>query len=220
MKMKVENNLFTIEKAVDKPSAETIKSSFEGERILLASTSPRRKKVLELLGLDFDVYKPRIDETPPAGVLPSDYAEAMAVKKVKNALENDVNNRVIIGADTVVILGERILGKPADEAEAAKMLRSLRGKEHIVITAVAMNIKKAGKVIFSHESTRVLFKRFTDEHLYEYIDSGEPLDKAGSYGIQGMGSVLVEKINGELDNVIGFPLNCLAKMLLSQGYGR
>jgi septum formation protein len=206
-------NSFTFEKAIDKKSAESLKNALAGKKIVLASSSPRRKRVLELLGLEFSIYTPEIEEVMQSGMLPPNYAEDMAVKKVRTAI-NKFQQSVIIGADTVVVIGNRILGKPNGSAEAIKMLRFLRGKEHKVITAVAACMNGTPNIVYSHETTSVYFRNFTDREIYDYIDSGEPLDKAGSYGIQGMGSILVDRIEGELDNVIGFPLDCLAKLII------
>jgi septum formation protein len=210
----VDNN-FTIEKAVDKIVAREIRETLDGKPLILASGSPRRKKVLELLGLEFTIYSPEIDEVPQIGMLPQNFAENMAVNKVKTAI-NKFEQSIIIGADTVVVLGNRILGKPKGAPDALKMLRLLRGKEHLVITAIAVCSNGNSKISYSHDVTSVYFKNFSDREIYDYIDSGEPLDKAGSYGIQGMGSILVDRIEGELDNVIGFPLDCLARLIVKK----
>ena len=205
---------FTIENAVSKPAAENIRNALGNRPVVLASGSPRRREVLELLGIDFQVYKPQVEEPPSYGLVPWRYAESLAVEKVNDASGKFPGN-LIIGADTVVIIGNRILGKPRDTLDAAGMLRLLRGKEHQVITAIGICLNGDRKVSYSHEITRVFFKNFSEDDLYGYIDSGEPLDKAGSYGIQGMGRILVDRIDGELDNVIGFPLNTFAKLLTS-----
>ncbi|MCP4634661.1 MAG: septum formation protein Maf [candidate division Zixibacteria bacterium] len=210
------NNRFTIENAIEKSSAEDVKKELTGKSIVLASSSPRRKKVLELLGLEFSIHSPEIEEIMQTGMLPANFAEDMAVKKVSTVL-NKFKQSVIIGADTVVVIGSRILGKPKDASDAIRMLRFLRGKEHRVISAIAACTNGTHKIIYSHEVTSVVFKNFSDRDIYDYIDSGEPLDKAGSYGIQGMGSILVDRINGQLDNVIGFPLDCLARLIVEKG---
>ena len=202
---------FTIENAIAKPSALRVKAALKDKSFILASSSPRRRQVLELLGLKFQIHNPIVDESPLASDDAAVFAETIAASKV-DAIKSKFPDQLIIGADTVVVLGERILGKPGDDDEAIEMLHLLRDKEHCVITAVAACCN-GNQMIVSHEKTHVFFRNYTEAELREYVTSGEPMDKAGSYGIQGMGSILVDKIEGELDNVIGLPLNCLANLL-------
>lgn len=203
---------FTIENAVAKPAAQEVVSMLSGRRVILASGSPRRRRVLELLGIDFETYQPVIDENIPPGIAPPAIAETLAAEKVRHALDHS-RGCPVIGADTLVILGHEILGKPVEAEDALRILKLLRGLRHRVITGIAVSVNGSDKISTSHEVTDVIFREFSDGELDEYIASGEPFDKAGAYGIQGMGSVLVDHIEGELDNVIGFPLDCLAKIL-------
>jgi len=208
---------FTIENAIAKPSALWVKAALKDKPFILASSSPRRRQVLELLGLNFQICNPIVDESLLASGDAAVFAETIAASKV-DAIKSKFPDQLIIGADTVVVLGERILGKPGDADEAIEMLHLLRDKEHCVITAVAACGHGNYQLIVSHEKTRVFFRNYTETELREYVTSGEPMDKAGSYGIQGMGSILVDKIEGELDNVIGLPLNCLANLLGKSEY--
>ncbi len=203
---------YTIENAIDKPAAVKIKEILGDAEVILASSSPRRIEVFKLLGLNFLIYCPLLDESSNLSKDPVQFAETNSLMKAKEASEYYLDTPVI-AADTVVVLENRILGKPKNAEGAQRMLTMLRGKQHRVITAVSCYNNGKGMESVSHEETTVFFGNFTDKELSDYVKSGEPLDKAGSYGIQGMGSILVDRISGELDNVIGMPLNCLAQLL-------
>ncbi len=211
--------MFTIEYAVNKNSAKTVRSKLKGGKVVLASSSPRRKRILELIGVEFKTYNPLVDESSVFTDNPIEYARCLAEAKANEA-GIKFSDSLIIGADTIVVLGSRILGKPADADQAREMLRNLRDKKHTVITAIAVYRGSNDGCISSYETTDVYFRDFTDEDLERYLISEESLDKAGSYGIQGMGSILVEKIEGELDNVIGLPLDCLDKLLAEYNNAR
>ncbi|MBD3234505.1 MAG: septum formation protein Maf [candidate division Zixibacteria bacterium] len=203
---------YTIENSIDKPAAVKIKELLSDTEVILASSSLRRIKVFKLLGLNFLTYCPLLDESSNPSIDPVQFAEANSLMKAMEASGYYLDT-LVIAADTVVVLENQILGKPENAEEARRMLTMLRSKQHRVITAVSCYNNGMGMESVSHEETDVFFRDFTDKELSDYVKSGEPLDKAGSYGIQGMGSILVDRISGELDNVIGMPLNCLAQLL-------
>ena len=163
-------------------------------------------------GIDFEVVVPenineaQISENPVSHVLELSRKKAESVAK-------KVDDGVILGADTIVVLNATILGKPKDKEDAFRMLKKLSGKEHEVYTGISLVDKNRGKVLSGFQLTKVKFNRLKDKEIKDYIDTGEPLDKAGAYGIQGMGNFLVEKTEGDLDNVIGLPLRKLAELL-------
>lgn len=172
--------------------------------LILASKSPRRRELLSLITEDFSVKTADVDETLPEGISPARAVEYLSKIKAL-AAANGVDT--IIGADTVVAVDGKILGKPADRAQAREMLRSLSGKYHSVFTGVTV-IKPDSEITFSVE-TRVKFFELTDTEIDEYVSTGECDDKAGAYGIQGKGSLLVERIEGDYFNVVGLPVSTL-----------
>lgn len=176
--------------------------------LILASKSPRRKELLSFITKDFIVVSKEVDETVPSDMTPENTVLYLSRKKAE-AFQNDRD--VIIGADTIVVLNGKILGKPADEAEAFSTLRALSGKEHSVLTGVTL-ISPSGKKSF-YKETKVKFFELSDGEISTYIKTGECFDKAGSYGIQGYGSLLVEKINGDYFNVVGLPVSALHREL-------
>lgn len=176
--------------------------------IILASKSPRRKELLSFITTDFAVKSADVDETLPQGISPDkavEYLSKIKAEPFKN--ENDI----AIGADTVVALDGKILGKPRDDADAFATLKMLSGREHSVFTGVSV-IKGENIETFSVQ-TKVKMFELTDEEIEEYIATDEPFDKAGSYGIQGKGSLLVEKIDGDYFNVVGLPISRLNRVL-------
>lgn len=178
--------------------------------IILASQSPRRQELLKLITTDFEIKSQNADETLPSGISPKE--AVMYLSKIKaQPLANDED--IVIGADTVVALDGKILGKPSDEQNAREMLRFLSGKTHSVFTGVTL-IKGKKEKTFAVE-TKVKFFDLTDEEIEKYIKTKEPFDKAGAYGIQGYGSLLVEKIDGDYFNVVGLPVSTLARELKS-----
>ncbi|WP_156291524.1 Maf family protein [Oceanobacillus salinisoli] len=173
------------------------------QRLILASGSPRRKELLEKFNLSFEIIVSNVEETVDHTLPPGEIV--MSLSKQKASVVADKNpNAFVIGADTIVLLDRRILGKPSDKDEAHHMLTSLSGRQHNVLTGVTI-IK--GKQHFSfHEETVVEFWPLTDQEIWNYIESGEPMDKAGAYGIQELGSYLVRKINGDYFSVVGLPV--------------
>lgn len=176
--------------------------------IILASKSPRRKELLSFITTDFTVKSADVDETLPQGITPDKAVEYLSKIKAE-PLKNE--NDIVIGADTVVALDGKILGKPRDEADAFATLRMLSGREHSVFTGVS--VIKGEKIETFSVQTKVKMFELTDKEIEEYIATAEPFDKAGSYGIQGKGSLLVEKIDGDYFNVVGLPISRLNRVL-------
>lgn len=176
--------------------------------IILASKSPRRKELLSLITENFIIKSAEVDESLPKGIQPDKAVEYLSKIKAE-PFRNDED--IIIGADTVVSIDGVILGKPKDRSDAFKMLKMLSGKYHSVFTGVTI-IRPDSTKTFSVE-TRVKFFDLTDREINDYLDTGEPFDKAGAYGIQGKGSLLVEKIDGDYFNVVGLPVSTLNKYL-------
>lgn len=183
---------------------------------ILASGSPRRKELLELMGLDFEVIVSEADEdSVPKDMIPELYVQELALLKATATAKAVLKkkNAIIISADTVVTLDGEILGKPIDEEDAFCMLKSLSGREHSVYTGYCVMRISDGKAVCSRARTRVRFKKLSDEKIRAYIKSGEPMDKAGAYGIQGLGSLLTDGIDGDYFNVVGLPISMLADTL-------
>lgn len=179
-------------------------------KIILASASPRRQELLKYIVPEFEILPADIDETPPADIPAEKCAEYLACQKARHIAEK-YPDCIIIGSDTVVISENEILGKPADEADAERMLTMLSGKSHKVVTGVC--IAAAGKYDSFSKETAVKFYPLSAEEIRSYIATGEPMDKAGAYGIQGYGSVLVEGIEGDFFNVMGLPVASLKRRL-------
>ncbi|MGB5106242.1 MAG: Maf family protein [Candidatus Zixiibacteriota bacterium] len=194
---------------VDVETRSTLRQLIGDERVVLASGSPRRREILRLAGINCDVAIPEVDETVTDGVEPRKFAIDLAKVKLESI---DKQNDLTIAADTIVVLGDVILGKPVDKADAFRMLKTLSGERHYVITALAIR-DRIGRVAADADRTYVRFRRLTDAGINSYIDSGEPMDKAGAYGIQGMGELLVESLEGSLHNVIGFPIEMFVRMM-------
>lgn len=184
--------------------------------MILASASPRRKEILENFGFSFKTIVKNIDETSDKTRAEEKILE-IAEKKAK-AAAIDFPDENVIGADTVVVVDGKILGKPKDKKEAFSMLKSLSGRNHEVITAFSfININK--NISYSdYEITKVYFKNLTDDEINWYINTKEPMDKAGAYGIQGKGAFFVEKIEGDFFSVMGFPLGKFVRFLNKTGF--
>lgn len=176
--------------------------------IILASQSPRRQELLKLITSDFEIKVSNVDETLPDKITPKE--AVMYLSKIKAEPFADGDD-IVIGADTVVALDGKILGKPKNEENAKEMLRFLSGRTHSVFTGVTLASDKKTKT-FAVE-TKVKFFELTNEEIDAYIKTKEPFDKAGAYGIQGYGSLLVEKIDGDYFNVVGLPVSTLAREL-------
>ncbi len=186
--------------------------------IYLASSSPRRKELLTQVGIDFTVISPQCDESADIE-LPDELVEELSRRKSLAGLEMikkmpDVStDSIVIGADTVVAYDGIILGKPKDDINAFNMLKMLSGNTHEVYTGVTLTYLDGRAPVTFSERTEVTFYELTDKEIEDYISTAEPMDKAGSYGIQGYGATLVEKIHGDYFNIVGLPIARLARML-------
>lgn len=183
-------------------------------KIILASASERRQELLSRLVDDFTIIISDFDETKvqKTGTV-SQYVEEIAIGKAKDVLNKIQEPSIIIAADTVVALGEEILGKPKDKADAYNMLSKLSDNTHEVYTGIVLINSESGKIIKDSVKTDVVFSKLKDKQINDYIDSGDSLDKAGAYGIQGKAGIFVKKINGCYYNVVGLPLNKLNEMI-------
>ncbi|MDH3891839.1 MAG: Maf family protein [candidate division Zixibacteria bacterium] len=197
-------------------TAESLKQLALRYRLVLGSGSPRRVRLLGETGVAFEQIIPDVREDHKPGEDPYDFAQRVAGEKALWVAEHADAEAIVLGCDTIVVLGNQLLGKPTDKADALRILTSLSGRQHVVCTGVALTYR--GSIAASgYELTKVFFNSVSAQQLEAYIDSGEPMDKAGAYGIQGMGAFLVDRIEGRLDNVIGLPrllLDNLAERLL------
>ncbi len=188
----------------------------ENHKIILASKSPRRRDLLEQAGLSFSVAPSGVDESAIPMASPERYARVLAEAKAK-----DVSARApdhwVIGADTIVVAGDAVLGKPGSEAEAREMLRLLEGRSHRVITGYCILHEELERFFSESVVTEVWFKGLTDEEIEWYIRTGEPFGKAGSYAIQGIGVRLVTRIDGSYTNVVGLPVCEVMARLAGEG---
>ena len=183
---------------------------------VLASASPRRKELLEKMGLQFSIVVSEADESTVSRDIPVNlYVQELALLKASATAKTMLRNKkaLIIAADTIVTLDGEILGKPDGKDGAKKMLSSLSGRTHEVYTGYCVMRISDGKTVCNSVKTEVKFKTLTEQKIRSYIESGEPMDKAGAYGIQGLGSMLIEKINGDYFNVVGLPVSALADTL-------
>ncbi len=178
--------------------------------LVLASASPRRQELLRNAGIAFEVLPADIPEDPQPGERAEEYAERLAREKAL-AVAPQRPQDVVLGADTVVVIDGQILGKPTDAADAARMLRLLSGREHRVITGVCLVV--CGQTSVANETTLVTVSEITDEDIATYIASGEPMDKAGAYAIQGIASRWIPRIEGDYSNVVGLPVALVWRML-------
>lgn len=184
--------------------------------IYLASASPRRRELMEQLGLIFTVTIGNVDETIEEALPPGKMVEILSERKA-GMVAGELDSGLVIGSDTIVVWRDRIMGKPRDGQEALEMLACLQGDEHSVYSGLAVINAATGATHVSHERTRVFFRPAGMEELKRYVDTGEPLDKAGGYAIQGLGVVFVSRIEGCYFNVVGLPLFRLTQVL--KGFG-
>lgn len=184
--------------------------------LILASASPRRQELLRNAGIPFEVRPAHIPEDPLPGERPKECAERLAREKAL-AIAQKRPTDVVLGADTVVVIDGQVLGKPADAADAARMLRMLSGREHEVITGICL--VAGGQSSLASETTRVTMSVISDADIAGYIASGEPMDKAGAYAIQGLASRWIPRIEGDYSNVVGLPVALVCRMLRQLGFG-
>ena len=184
--------------------------------IILASNSPRRRELLERIGIkDFTVAAPNVDESVEPGLSPAGMVEQLSLRKARAAAQNFGPDDLILAADTVVALDDTVLGKPRDGDDAFAMLSALSGRENRVYTGVT--VLRGDKAVTQHEETAVTFRELSPDEIRGYIATGEPMDKAGAYGIQGVGALLVSGIRGDYCNVMGLPVFRLG--LILSGFG-
>lgn len=184
------------------------------KKIILASNSPRRKEILENLNIKFDIISPDADEDSVDKTLPAHlYVENLASIKAFAAVKKTALEKIVIGADTVVTLDDKFLLKPKGEEDAFNMLKSLSGRSHSVYTGICVVNSHTAQSCIAYEKTDVYFRKLSEDEIISYIKTGECMDKAGAYGIQGLGSIFIEKINGDYFNVVGLPVCRLAKIL-------
>jgi septum formation protein len=181
------------------------------ERLVLASQSPRRAELLRAAGFEFIVRAADVDETPLANETPRDYVLRMAEDKARA-----VSGEIVLAADTTVVLGNEIMGKPKDSDDAARMLRALSGQRHQVITGIC--IRRGTEIFRDIASTDVWFSALNENEIADYVASREPMDKAGAYGIQGLASRFIERIDGSYSNVVGLPVALVYRRLLELGH--
>jgi septum formation protein len=184
--------------------------------VVLASQSPRRRRLLERLGVDFTVHVSPADEIIPPGAVPREIVQTLAADKA-SPIAQAHPDALVLAADTVVALGTEILGKPQSADEAASTLRRLSGMAHTVFTGIALHHRQSGHAVTAVEATEVTFGALTDDEIAAYVATGSPMDKAGSYGIQDdLGALFVERIDGDYYNVVGLPLRRLYVTLRDQ----
>jgi septum formation protein len=183
--------------------------------LILASASPRRQELLREAGIGFAIHPAHINEDQHAGEPPLDYALRLAREKAQ-AVAKIYPQSYVLGADTIVVIDGEVLGKPADAADAARMLRRLSGREHQVTTAVAV-VRPGGETETRSLTTQVFFREIAETEIQQYVAGGEPMDKAGAYAIQGGASRWTNRIVGEYSNVVGLPLSLVTEMLRKSG---
>lgn len=186
-------------------------------RIILASASPRRAELLRQIGVEFDQAPSEVEERPHQDEAPADYITRIARAKVI-AVARGREAGLVIGADTVVVLDGRLIGKPSDEADAQRLLRQLSGRWHAVLTGVALYDVRTRHEVADYEKTLVKFAQLTDAEIDWYVGTGEPMDKAGAYGIQGLGGLFVDEIAGNYYNVVGLPIPLVYRLARRLGY--
>lgn len=184
--------------------------------LILASTSPRRQELLRNAGIRFEVKAPRVHEMRKNGERPDDYVVRLAQEKAENALLQLTGNKcVILGADTTVVVDDEILEKPCNSPDAVRMLRLLSGRSHAVMTGVCLLVQDSNtsNSFSAIERTNVLFRKLSEEEIHDYVATGEPMDKAGAYAIQGRASRWIPRIEGCYFNVVGLPVPLVYRLL-------
>jgi septum formation protein len=184
--------------------------------IILASSSPRRRDLLSLLGIPLRVEPGEVDEEPRSGESPEACVRRLSLEKASLAAARE-KDRWVLGADTVVLLDGEIIGKPRSGADAVSILGKLSGRTHTVISGVSLVRSGAGYSRTEVERTLVVFRKFSEAEAAAYVSTGEPLDKAGAYGAQGTGTLLIERVNGSYSNVVGLPLGLVLRMFFDAG---
>ena len=191
-------------------------SMYKTKKIILASASPRRKEILEKTGLKFMVDASDYEEDLSLRMPARRLARYLSCEKAK-AIANRYKNAIIIAADTIICLDDKVFGKPRNESDAKRMLNIMNGRSHYVITGFTVIDTGEGQSVSRSIVTKVYFKKITRKWIEEYVSTGEPLDKAGAYAIQGLGAAIVKKIEGDYNNVVGLPIDALMKALRKFG---
>ena len=186
--------------------------AFELEHLVLASSSPRRAEILRAVGWPFEAQAAGVDEQRRDGEDVIEYVERLACEKAEAVAEERLLG-LVLGADTVVAVGGQVLGKPTDERDARRMLELLGGRWHDVLTGVALVRAETKDVLVAHELTRVRFAEMTGAEIDWYVSTGEPMDKAGAYAVQGHASLFIEEIEGDYWNVVGLPVRLVYKLM-------
>ena len=181
-------------------------------KVILASASPRRKEILQNTKLNFDIQKSDIEEVILENESPEDMVVRLAYEKAFDVAKRN-KDRLVIGADTIVALDNEVLGKPKDQNEAYQMIKRLSNKTHKVITGISLINLKENKIIKNYFVSFVTFKDLSEDSIKDYINTNESLDKAGAYGIQGYGALLVDNIQGDYFNIVGLPISKLSDLL-------
>lgn len=187
-------------------------------QLILASASPRRKELLEQIGFDFTIIPSGIEETITSDI-PEEIVKELSFSKAMDVVKNsgiELVNKVCVGADTIVCIDNKILGKPSDKEDAERMLNLLQGRKHDVYTGVTLITSEKSVSFF--EKTEVLMYPMSKEEIHSYVETGEPMDKAGSYGIQGKCAIYIKGIQGDYNNVVGLPIARLYQELKNLGY--
>lgn len=187
-------------------------------KLILASNSPRRKKIMENLGLDFEIIPSNYDEKLETDVFSYDLIEDLATQKALDVVKRVDNDKIVIGADTVVVLHNKILGKPHTKDLAFKMLRDLSGETHSVVTSICGINTKTSRAALVSTTSYVRFNELTDEMINYYIDTFSPMDKAGSYGIQELPPNYINKFEGSFENIVGLDSESVMKVLSQLGF--
>ena len=182
-------------------------------RLILASASPRRKALLKVLGLEFDIIVSDCDEIIDYSLSADNIVKSLSLQKASNISKKAGNDAIVIGADTVVEYDNNILGKPKDYNDAVRMLKMLSGNTHHVYTGFTIIRTSDGKTVCDYDVSSVTFKKLTDEEIENYVKTNNPADKAGAYSIQGAASSFVDDLNGDYNNVVGLPIFKLSKYL-------
>ncbi|KKE77688.1 septum formation inhibitor Maf [Bacilli bacterium] len=185
------------------------------QRLILASGSPRRKELLQNMNLSFDVVVSNVDETIDRTLSAEDLVQSLSYQKASSIAKSHPE-AYVIGADTMVLLDNQVLGKPKTEENAFQMLHQLSGRQHDVLTGVT--IIKGKQIVSFYERTLIEFWPLTENEIWNYVKTGEPMDKAGAYGIQGLGAYLVKKVNGDYFSIVGLPVARLMRELQKLGF--
>ena len=202
-----------------------MKKGFKNKRLILASQSPRRHSLIKKLNVDFDVILPTFEEKVETDEYSDSTIISLSLQKALSVLDSQnetdkksLKNSLVISADTVVVLDNKILGKPKNQPHALQMLKDLSGKTHFVVTAITILDSETKEAFSEITKTFVTFQTLSDELIQSYVETKKPLDKAGAYGIQEMGPEFIKQVNGDLENVIGLPTKTLKLLLTTAGY--